>query len=580
MTPKYWTSGSITSAMRSTMAIPFYFRAVREDGGILLDGGMRNNFPVDLAREMGADIIIGSDMSVHREKDELNNPLDFLFQTIVLLSADAVEKSMEMTDLEVHHELPGYNMLSFDDASVDDIIDQGYQNALAHKDYFEAIAELVADKPSPHLKQHPQAINLGLHKVRVGDVKFTGINEEDRDKLLHPNDFPSDSLYNRDIIERLLNYIYGTAAFESITYHLEGQQEPFTLVFDCQKGQVNDLALSLRADTDEAVSLAVHLGLGTRRLAGPRLTTDLKLGTNPAFSIDGSLKSRIGLPTVGFTARTRIIKTGSGYLSNVEDKLLTGALDLYMEDSRMRFGSMRAGLTFEMDPYERYLTSNFQWIGWDWRSYWLSAFATLKFDTFDDGYFPTKGVKFFLDGRYVFKGYTIDLDPFEPRHEEDTPTTADGSVPRYLSSLAGVSAAFTFGQNFTILPSAYFGWMSWEKDYLNPKHIVSIGGFVANRYNERQVPFFAFPVGFIECRPFSLVTQVDFRYRFLRKNYVTLRTGSFNDDYTFVNMVRQIPIWAVGAEYARQSMIGPLKLAVQWCGAFGFTGYASIGFEF
>ena len=44
MTPKYWTSGNINAALRSTMAIPFYFRAVRGGGEILLDGGMRNNF--------------------------------------------------------------------------------------------------------------------------------------------------------------------------------------------------------------------------------------------------------------------------------------------------------------------------------------------------------------------------------------------------------------------------------------------------------------------------------------------------------------------------------------------------------
>ena len=115
MSPKYWTEGSITTALRSTMAIPFYFRAVRGGGEILLDGGMRNNFPVDIAKEMGADIVIGSDMSVHRGIDELNSPVDFLFQTITLLSSGALGPAMEMLDLNVHHELKGYNMLSFDD---------------------------------------------------------------------------------------------------------------------------------------------------------------------------------------------------------------------------------------------------------------------------------------------------------------------------------------------------------------------------------------------------------------------------------------------------------------------------------
>ena len=581
MTPKYWTSGSITTALRSTMAIPFYFRAVRGENEILLDGGMRNNFPVDLAREMGADIIIGSDMAIHRSMEDLNTPLDFLFQTIVLLSAETVEKASKMADLQVHHELPGYNMLSFDDASVDDIIDQGYQNALASKEVFEAIAAEVAGKPEPPVVHRPQAVDISNRKVLVKEVRFTGIKDEDRDKILHAKDYPVDNLYDRDIIERMLNYIYGTAAFESITYHMEGSQEPYVLVFDCQKGQVNDSAISLRADTDEAVSLALHLGLGTRKLAGPRLTADLKLGTNPGIAVEGSIKSRVGLPTIGIAAQSRIMNTAYGYYSSVEEKLLSFKTDLFLEDSRMRFGTMRLGLSFEMDPYERYVSETYFWKGWDWDSYWLSAFAAFKYDTFDDGYFPKKGIRMSLDGRYNFKGYCIDLDPEYWGREEGSVETPGGKVPHYLSLLASVEGVIPIGSNFAILPSANFGWMSIDGDYQNPKHVLNVGGFMADRYTERQVPFFGIPNGYVNSLPFLLATQIDLRYCFARKNYVTLRAGSFSDYYRFKDIITIIiPNTAYGAEYARQTMIGPLRFAAQWCKLTGFTGYASIGFVF
>jgi len=580
MTPKYWTSGSITSALRSTMAIPFYFRAVREDGSILLDGGMRNNFPVDLAKEMGADIIIGSDMAIHRSIDELNTPVDFLFQTIVLLSAEAVEKATDMADIDVHHELPGYNMLSFDEESVDDIINQGYQNALAHKDFFEAIAAQVAGKPEPPVVHRAPAVDLAKKKVLVDSVKFTGIADSDRNKILHSKDYPADNLYDRDIIERMLNYIYGTAAFESITYHLEGQEEPYTLVFDCKKGQVNDSAISLRADTDEAVALALHLGLATRKLAGPRLTVDLKLGTSPALTVDGSIKSRIGLPTLGIAARARIIKATYGYLADTQDKLFSTALDAYMEDSRMRFGSMRAGITVEMDPYERYISEGFAWRDWDWKSYWVSAFGTLKYDTFDDGYFPTKGVKVLVDGRYSLAGYSIDLDPGYKHHSDDQLLTIGGRVPPYASLLASVTGVLPLGNYFAIIPTVNLGWMTMNSDYYNPKHIINVGGFMANRYTERQIPFFGIPVGFIVSSPYTFVGQVDLRFNFLRKNYMTMRAGTFMSDTYLTDLFHQIPTGAFGLEYSRKSMIGPLKIAAQWCVLSGFTGYASIGFEF
>ena len=579
MTPKYWTSGNITSALRSTMAIPFYFRAVRGNDEVLLDGGMRNNYPVDLARAMGADIVIGSEMSVPRTLDELNTPVDFLFQTIVLLSTEAVTQAKEMLDLSVHHELPGYNMLSFDDASVDDIIDQGYKNALSNKAIFESIAAMVADKPGPDVSHHPQAVNLALNKVRVDKVKFTGISDDDRDKILHKYDYPADSLYDRAVIERMLNQIYGSNAFEAVSYHMEGQQEPYTLVFDCTKGQTNDSAMSLRADTDEAVSVIVHLGLGTRRLAGPRLTGDLKLGTNPALSVEGAVKSKVGLPTVGMTFRSRVINAASGYMFDTNDKLFTTALDAFMEDSRMRFGNMRAGLTFEMDPYERYLSSSEEWVGWDWKSYWLSAFANIKYDTYDDGYFPTRGFRLTLDGRYVFKGYTIDLDP-NYYHPDQDPTTEGGIVPNYGSFLFGLEGAFTFGRNFTAIPRINFGWNTVDVDYMNPKHIVSMGGFMANRYVERQMSFFGVPTNYINCYRYSTVDQLDLRYRFTRKDYLTVRAGFFADDNTLKDIIHIQPRWAYGAEYSRQTMAGPLRIAAQYCTLVGFTAYASIGFEF
>ncbi|MBQ9877623.1 MAG: patatin-like phospholipase family protein [Bacteroidales bacterium] len=598
MTPKYWTGGDITTALRSTMAIPFYFRAVRGGGEILLDGGMRNNFPVDLAKEMGADIVIGSDMAIHRELNELNSPVDFLFQTITLLASGTAGPAMEMLDLDVHHELKGYNMLSFDDKSVDDIIDQGYQNALAHKDVFQAIANQVAGKPDPHVASHDAAVNLAQTKVRIAEVRFQGIDDFERDKVLLKSDYSLDGMYDRAIIERMLNRIYGTNAFEAITYHLEGQQEPYTLVFDCQKGPANDFGLGVRADTDETVALALHYGLGTRRLSGPRLAADIKLGTNPSLSVDWKVKSRIGLPTMGVNFRNRLVNTSSGYMSDTEERRLTTALDLYMEDSRMLFGSMRVGLTAEMNPYERILTYQGSDLGWDWKSYWLSAFASFKYDTFDDGYFPTRGVRASLGGRYVFKGHSEKLNwIYDMEPDPGIVTTPGGAVPDYWSTSASFGAAFSIGSHFAILPFVYMGWYAfkgfykqlldpdyeeWNEPYhyMSPYHVVTYSGFLPDRYSERQLPFFGFSSSYKRTTPVSASVQLDLRYCFSRKNYITLRGGFLTEGYLLKDLIQVLPIWAVGTEYARQSMVGPLKVAVQWGNISGFNVYASIGFDF
>ena len=581
--PKYWTHGTVVDALRSTMAIPFYFRAVRKDGEILLDGGMRNNVPADIAREMGADIIIGSEVQIFREPDELNNPADFVFQTIALLASGAMKPTLEMIDHRVHHDLDGYTMLSFDDKSVDDIINQGYANATSHKEMFEQVAALTAGKTPENVVRHKSATNIALNKVWISDIQFSGITEKEKkyilDKLLYTLDKP----YGKEDIERLLNYIYGSNAFESVTYRLEGSCEPYTLVFDCQKGQINDLAVNVHADTDEIVYVGAHLGLGTRRLSGFRFTTDIKLGGNFMLNMDAAYKPMIGIPTFGVAWRNRL--RNHSYTDNgleALNQLYNMAFDLYMEDSRMTYGNMRAGVTFEMEPFEHYLSAAESWKGWDWQSFWVSAFGKICVDTFNDGYFPTKGFQTVLDARLVFAGHSYDLT--------NEGIDATGHVSPYVSSYFSLTGAFTPFDSFTIQPFLYAGFQKsfspLAKSYLDTMlmtttHIVSVGGVIPGRYVERQLPFFGFPTGFRTCGTVSAVAQLDLRYNFARKNFVTLRGGFFSDAIS-VQGFKENPIaaWAVGAELARQTVVGPLKLSAQWCNRTRFTIYASIGFDF
>ena len=609
MAPKYWTSGSITDALRSTMAIPFYFRAVRQNGEVLLDGGLRNNYPVDIAKAMGADIIIGSDMSIHRELNELNSPVDFLLQTITLLASSANGPARAMLDLGVHHELKGYTMLSFDDASVDDIIDQGYQNALRQKELFESIAACVAGKPTPEVVSRPAAINLAQQKVQVADIAFRGITEKERKAILHKDDYPTTTLFDRDMIELMLQKIYGSNAFEAVTYHLEGQEEPYTLVFDCQKGQTNDFAIGIRADTDETVAIALHYGLGTRRLTGVRLMADLNLGTNPQLSLDWGTKSRIGLPSYGVVLRTGLLNTQLGWMGDTHEQLFYTAVDGYLEDSRLKQGTVRIGVTAEGAPYEHRLTTEGMERGWRWRDRWFSGFGNFDYDTFDDAYFPTRGVRIALNGRYVFAGaawkqstpeddWTGDDDTvsavFAPRtRADDEEGQSEGSGPvipddffkptpiqPYGSAMASFDAAFTIGENFTVRPTVYVGWNSTYDREMNIRHAVVVGGFLANRYVERQIPFFGFANGFRSTDNYTLVPQLDLRYRFLRKNYLTVRAGMFSRGESVRDVCYVHPIGAAGVEYSRQSVAGPLHLAFQYCPITGLTAYASIGFDF
>lgn len=132
---KNWGSGYLTTAMRSTMSIPGLFSPVRIDGMVLVDGGTRNNFPADIAKAIGADIIIGIELSDSQSAyTDINNVGDIAMQFIDMLGRDAYNKNIDIPDLIIKPNLQGYNMLSFNPEAIDTMIVRGYDAAVAKSD--------------------------------------------------------------------------------------------------------------------------------------------------------------------------------------------------------------------------------------------------------------------------------------------------------------------------------------------------------------------------------------------------------------------------------------------------------------
>ncbi len=99
-----FSEGSISLAMRASMSIPGVFQPIEYDSTLLVDGGVVNNFPVDVARKLGADIIIGSDVSGGMQpKDKLSSIPSMVFQAAMLTSNLKNPENREMCDILVDH---------------------------------------------------------------------------------------------------------------------------------------------------------------------------------------------------------------------------------------------------------------------------------------------------------------------------------------------------------------------------------------------------------------------------------------------------------------------------------------------
>ncbi|MCC8155150.1 MAG: patatin-like phospholipase family protein [Tannerellaceae bacterium] len=123
--------GSLPLAMRASMAIPAVFTPVRLDSMVLVDGGIPNNFPVDVARSMGADIVIGVDLGTSDLKllEGINTPGDVVGQIVALYGHTRYADNRENTDLLFRPDMHPYNSASFSPVAIDTMINRGEQEA-------------------------------------------------------------------------------------------------------------------------------------------------------------------------------------------------------------------------------------------------------------------------------------------------------------------------------------------------------------------------------------------------------------------------------------------------------------------
>ncbi|MGI6243929.1 MAG: patatin-like phospholipase family protein [Prevotella sp.] len=133
-------SGVLPEAMRTSMSIPAAFTPVRKGDMILVDGGLRNNYPADIAREMGADYIIGSTVQGKpKTADDLENGASILGQIVDVNCKNKYEENLAITDIPIRVNTEGYSTASFSPAAVDTLIRRGEEEAMKH---WDALMEL------------------------------------------------------------------------------------------------------------------------------------------------------------------------------------------------------------------------------------------------------------------------------------------------------------------------------------------------------------------------------------------------------------------------------------------------------
>lgn len=168
--------GILAESMRASMAIPGVFAPVKKDGMVLVDGGLVNNYPVDVARKMGADIVIGVSVGGDSgEYDKINSTLDVLYKVFGVICSNKVKENIDDTDIFIKVNVKGYSAASFTNDAIDTLVVRGETAARNKFDELKALHDSLARFESPlTTTRTPKELNIADYTITPPSTIYDG----------------------------------------------------------------------------------------------------------------------------------------------------------------------------------------------------------------------------------------------------------------------------------------------------------------------------------------------------------------------------------------------------------------------
>ncbi|MEL1253383.1 patatin-like phospholipase family protein [Flavobacterium sp. DGU38] len=276
------SKGSLAYAMRASMSLPAVFKPMPYEKTVLVDGGVLNNFPTDIAQKMGADIIIGSDVGGGMEPmDKLNNLMTVLMQTSMFPSNIKNPANRDLCTILVDH-LPHLRFSTADFADSNEIYKDG---KIATNQNLAALIAL-----SEKLKGFPQRTHKlpDMPKEFILDtIVYKKISPENMPLVVGRANLKTHVKYTTKDLIAGINRAMGTNLFEEITYSYFTTDENklgITLFgFERAKNQLNT---SIHFDTYRGVGIIFNYTARNVLADASRLLLTLDIAEQPKARIN------------------------------------------------------------------------------------------------------------------------------------------------------------------------------------------------------------------------------------------------------------------------------------------------------
>ncbi|MDG4813507.1 patatin-like phospholipase family protein [Hydrogenovibrio sp. 3SP14C1] len=206
-------SGNLSQALRASMAVPGIFAPVLIDGRYLVDGGVTNNTPINVVREMGADIVIVSDIHTPNDpKMEMDSYVNIGGQILSgMINANSLRqlKTLKSKDILIRPTIPNsISPTSFNDAK--EIIQTGSQACLDQQAPLKNLSHSSYTSATP-----PKTLPI------IDAIEFHNETHISNDVIRHMVHQEVGTPIDRTQLETDITRLYGLGFFELVTYNIE-----------------------------------------------------------------------------------------------------------------------------------------------------------------------------------------------------------------------------------------------------------------------------------------------------------------------------------------------------------------------
>ncbi|MFN4005959.1 MAG: patatin-like phospholipase family protein [Chitinophagaceae bacterium] len=392
-------SGLLVYALRSSMAIPSVFTAVDYKDQKLVDGGIVRNFPVEDAKQLGASIVIGSNVAGGLlAKEKIQNVFQVMLQIAFFREDEDAKKQRTLCNVYIHQRLDDYNMGSFNSAAA--IIDSGIEAGRKMYPIFKRMADslnaIYASEKTTYTL--PDVTHAYVERIIV-----KGLQQTDERFFLHRTQLKDHRYYTAEALSEAVRRAFGTRYYRKIVYYLEpGENGAVQLVFDVEENPLTFTKLGIHYNTFTGVSLIGNVTSRNFFLPYSRSMVTLNLGENVRVRGEhtqffGKLKNF----TLNASLQLEELKHNR-YNGNFDNegnyRLAYVAHDMNIGFSNSLRNSVSIGNRYEHFRYKTTLPTNLNIDG----TYDVNtAYLIYKHNSLNSSFFPKYGAKGFVEIGWV-----------------------------------------------------------------------------------------------------------------------------------------------------------------------------------